>query len=71
MEKLKNAKNAKIRAIHPNPTIVGFTNRRISPFGRLRPPPPPPYAGAEKSGKAHFSAQLIFLPSFRWAGLPR
>jgi hypothetical protein len=25
------------------------------------------YEGAEKSGKAHFSARLIFLPSFRWA----
>ena len=24
--------------------------------------------GAEKSGKAHFSACLFFLPSFRWAG---
>jgi hypothetical protein len=23
--------------------------------------------GAGKSGKAHFSAQLIFLPSFPWA----
>jgi hypothetical protein len=25
------------------------------------------YARAEKSRKAHLSAQLIFLPSFRWA----
>ena len=29
------------------------------------------YGGAGKSGKAHFSAPIIFLPSFRWAGLPR
>jgi hypothetical protein len=29
------------------------------------------YRGAGKSGKIHFSAKIIFLPSFRWAGLPR
>ena len=29
------------------------------------------HARAEKSGKLHFSAPTIFLPSFRQAGLPR
>jgi hypothetical protein len=39
--------------------------------GELRSESWQKHARAEKSGKLHFSAPTIFLPSFRQAGLPR